>query len=85
MLRDPSTGPLAMGVRMIKRVLLFLARPVAEPSALECIAFAVVGVILARTIGVESLLGSIGVAFAVVYVLGLLRLAMDAAAGGRGA
>jgi len=69
---------------MIKRVFLFLARPIAEPSALECIAFAVVGVILARTIGVESLLGSIGVAFGVVYVLGLLRLAMDAAAGGRG-
>jgi hypothetical protein len=84
-LRGSSTGPLAMGVRMIKRAFLFLARPVAEPSALECIAFAVVGVILARTIGVESLLGSIGVAFGVVYVLGLLRLAMDAAAGGRGA
>ena len=69
---------------MIKRVFFFLARPIAEPSALECVAFAVVGVILARTIGVESPFGGVGIAFGVVYVLGLLRLAMDAAAGGRG-
>lgn len=74
-----------MGSRMIKRAFLFLARPIAEPSALECIAFAVVGVILARAIGVESMVGGVGIAFGVVYVLGLLRLAFDAAAGGRGA
>lgn len=67
----------------MKRVFLFLASPIAKPSALECIAFAVVGAILARAIGVESIVGGIAIPFAVVYVLGLLRLAFDWAAGGR--
>ena len=69
---------------MVKRVLIFLAAPFAKPSALECIAFAIVGGILARAIGVESIVGGIAIPFAVVYVLGLLRLAFDWAAGGRG-
>lgn len=64
---------------------LLLARPIAEPSALECIAFAVVGTILARALGIDAPYAAVGVAFGVVYVLGLLRLALDAAVGRKGA
>ena len=47
---------------MIRRAFLSLARPIAEPSALECIAFAVVGAILARALGLgDSLLGGASV------------------------
>lgn len=80
-----------MGVPMKKflarlvLVLLLLLRPIGEPSALECIAFAVVGMILARAVGVESVPGGIAFALGVVYVLGLLRLALDAAVGRKGA
>jgi hypothetical protein len=65
-------------------VLLFL-RPIGATSRGETLALAVVGVILARTIGRESYLAAVLVPFAIVYVFGLLRLALDAAAGRKGA
>jgi hypothetical protein len=65
-------------------VVLFLS-PMGAPSRGETLALAVVGLILARSIGRESYLAAVLVPFAIVYVFGLLRLAWDAAARRKGA
>ena len=64
--------------------LLFLA-PIGATSRGETLALALVGLILARSIGHESYLAAVLVPFAIVYVFGLLRLAWNAAAGRKGA
>ncbi len=64
--------------------LLFLT-PLGVTSRGETLALAVVGLILAESIGHDSYLAAVLVPFAIVYVFGLLRLAWNAAAGRKGA
>jgi len=58
------------------RAFLFAARPVGAAGDREALALGVLGGLLSRALGVENWFSSVGIAFGVIYVFGLLRLVL---------
>jgi hypothetical protein len=56
------------------RAFHFIARPLGAATDREAIALGVVGIFLARALGVENVFAWAGIGLAVLYVFGLLRL-----------